>query len=146
VIGDVHGCYEELTALLTRLRYAPDRSGTYRHPAGRRAIFLGDLVDRGPRIPDVLRLAMNMAAAGAALGVIGNHDDKLLRKLKGRHVHVAHGLAESLTQLAAQPAAFQDDALRFLDGLPDHCLLDGGNLVVAHAGMPNSSTSPVVMP
>lgn len=136
IVGDVHGCYDELVALLARLCYVPDRHGVYRHPHGRTAVFLGDLVDRGPRIPDVLRLVMDMIADGAALGVTGNHDDKLRRKLKGRNVHVAHGLAESLAQLATQPPPFEDEVAHFLDALADHYLLDGGNLVVAHAGMP----------
>ncbi len=65
-------------------------------PEGRKAIFLGDLVDRGPDTPGVLRLVMSMVEAGAALCVPGNHDIKLMRALKGKQVTVAHGLAKSL--------------------------------------------------
>ncbi len=78
---------------------------------------------------------MGMVAAGDALCVIGNHDDKLLRKLKGRDVKISQGLAESLTQLGAEPETFQERVGTFLDGLPSHYVLDDGKLVVAHAGL-----------
>ncbi len=142
VIGDVHGCYAELCALLERLGYAEatlDGRTVRRHPEGRRVIFLGDLVDRGPGIVESLRLAMNMVAAGSALCVPGNHEMKLLRKLNGRNVNVSHGLAETLAQLDALPDDERAElipALRaFLDGLVSHYWLDGGKLVVAHAGL-----------
>ena len=98
-------------------------------------MFVGDLVDRGPRIVDVLRVAMDMVDAGAALCVPGNHDAKLLKKLNGRPVQVTHGLAESLAQLDTEPPAFCARVVRFLESLPSHLVLDGGRLVVAHAGM-----------
>jgi protein phosphatase len=136
IIGDVHGCLNELTRLLERLGYVLS-SGAWRHPAG--AIFLGDLVDRGPDSPGVLRLVIDMVAAGTALCVQGNHDRKLLRKLSGRDVQVTHGLAETLAQLDALPepirASLIGETRGFLDGLRSHYWLDGGKLVVAHAGL-----------
>jgi protein phosphatase len=136
IIGDIHGCREELEALLGRLGYAPrPEDGAYAHPEGRKAIFLGDLVDRGPDSPGVLRIVMAMTAAGAALVVPGNHDVKLLRKLRGRDVTVNHGLAETLAQLEPEPPAFKAQVAEFVDGLVSHYVLDGGRLVVAHAGM-----------
>lgn len=98
LIGDVHGCAGELEALLAALGYARDDAGVYRHPAGRKAVFLGDLVDRGPRGPDVLRVALGMVEAGTALAVPGNHDLKLVKALRGRQVQVtqwARGLARA---------------------------------------------------
>ncbi|MGZ8471846.1 MAG: metallophosphoesterase, partial [Gemmatirosa sp.] len=137
VVGDVHGCLEELEALLARLGYLPPDGGVpWRHPEQRRVVFVGDLVDRGPRVVDTLRVAMDMVDGGTAMAVPGNHDDKLLRKLQGRTVHVAHGLEESLAELAQAPTAFVDRARDFLTGLPSHLVLDGGRLVVAHAGLP----------
>jgi protein phosphatase len=138
IIGDVHGCLSELTRLLEHLGYL--RSDVaWRHPGGRRAIFLGDLVDRGPDSPGVLRLVMDMVATGAALAVQGNHDVRLFRKLSGRDVQVTHGLAETLSQLEALPEAvrvpFIAESRNFLDGLRSHYWLDGGKLVVAHAGL-----------
>lgn len=135
IIGDVHGCSDELEALLGQLGYERDGFGTWRHPAGRKAVFVGDLVDRGPRIPDVLRTAMAMVQAGAALALPGNHDVKLVRKMRGRDVQITHGLADSLAQLEAEPAEFRERVADFLDGLVSHYVLDGGHLVVAHAGM-----------
>ncbi|GAA4424535.1 polynucleotide kinase-phosphatase [Actinokineospora soli] len=141
VIGDVHGCRAELEDLLAELGYelerdADGRAVGARHPAGRRAVFVGDLVDRGPDTPGVLRLVMGMVAAGTAFAVCGNHEQKLVRALDGRKVTVAHGLAESLAQLDAEPAEFQAAAREFCDGLLAHYVLDGGELVVAHAGLP----------
>ena len=135
IIGDVHGCHAELADLLDSLGYQPAADGARRHPAGRTAVFLGDLVDRGPDTPGVLRTVMEMVEAGTALCVPGNHESKLLRALHGRDVRVSHGLAESLAQLAAEPAGFRTLVTAFLDGLISHYVLDGGKLVVAHAGL-----------
>jgi protein phosphatase len=139
VIGDVHGCRAELETLLAELGYAIARDEQGRavgaHHDGRRAVFVGDLVDRGPDTPGVLRLVMGMATAGDALCVPGNHENKLLRALRGRKVQVTHGLAESLEQLAAEPAEFRAEVEKFLDGLISHYVLDDGNLVVSHAGL-----------
>lgn len=134
IIGDIHGCRDELVALLDRLGYRIE-GDTAIPPEGRTAIFLGDLVDRGPDTPGVLRLVMGMVAAETAICVPGNHDVKLVRALKGKNVKIAHGLAESLAQLAAQPQEFRDQAAAFLDSLVSHFVLDSGKLVVAHAGM-----------
>ena len=134
VIGDVHGCADELDELLALLGYGPGADGVWRHPS-RKAVFLGDLVDRGPGVVPVMRRVMGMVEAGAALCVPGNHDGKVVRALQGRNVQVKHGLAESLDALAAEPPAFRAAVARFLDALPSHFVLDGGRLVVAHAGM-----------
>ena len=138
IIGDVHGCYDELISLLKQLGYEISLiSGgvTVQSSIGRKAIFLGDLVDRGPKIPEILRLVMGMVKAGAAFCVPGNHDMKLMRKLKGRDVQITHGLADSLTQLDKESAEFKRDVADFLDDLVSHYILDNGELVVAHAGM-----------
>ncbi|HEY7326233.1 MAG TPA: polynucleotide kinase-phosphatase [Gemmataceae bacterium] len=148
IIGDIHGCCDELEALLQQLDYeATTLEGdspiwgnrAYVHPEGRKAVFVGDLVDRGPRIVDTVRLVRNMIVAGSALCVPGNHDMKLMRKLRGKDVQITHGLANSLAEIDALPdefrAAFCKELTEFLDGLVSHYVLDDGNLVVAHAGM-----------
>jgi protein phosphatase len=136
VIGDVHGCYDELCQLLRELGYRIDDDGvTATPPAGRTAVFVGDYGDRGPATPSVLRLVMSMAQAGGAICLPGNHDVKLVRKLKGRNVRITHGLAETLEQLDAEPDELRDSARDFLDKLVSHVVLDDGKLVVAHAGM-----------
>jgi protein phosphatase len=134
LIGDIHGCFDELTALLQKLGYVVTPEGAH-HPEGRKAIFLGDMVDRGPKTPEVLELAMNMVAGGHALAVPGNHDTKLLRALQGRNVRMTHGLAESMAQLAERTPEFRERVASFIDGLVSHYVLDDGKLVVAHAGM-----------
>lgn len=136
VVGDVHSCADELHALLDLLGYVPSADdGVRRHPAGRRAVFVGDLVDRGPAPVETLRTVMGMVAAGSAIAVPGNHDDKLLRALRGKKVQTTHGLAETLEALRAETPAFRAEVERFLDGLVSHYVFDGGRLVVAHAGM-----------
>ncbi|MBW4563917.1 MAG: polynucleotide kinase-phosphatase [Mojavia pulchra JT2-VF2] len=153
IIGDIHGCGDELEALLQQLGYVKDEgefalssapaliwdAPTYYHPQGRKAVFLGDLVDRGPRIIDTLKLVRNMVTAGTALCVPGNHEHKLLRKLRGKNVRVNHGLEQTMNEIEAlsdevrQP--FTKELQTFLDSLVSHYLLDDGRLVVAHAGM-----------
>lgn len=134
-IGDVHGCAPELSELLGKLGYALEGECA-KHPDGRTAVFVGDLVDRGPDTPGVLRRAMAMVAAGNALCVAGNHDDKLKRALEGREVSVTHGLEVSLAQLEGETPEFRAEVATFLDGLLSHYTLDGGKLTVAHAGLP----------
>ena len=136
IIGDVHGCLDELRALLALLGYQAGEVVT--PPPGRTAVFLGDLVDRGPNIAGVLALVLGMAAAGTALCVAGNHDAKLVRQLKGNNVRLTNGLAESVGQLARETPEFRQRVLDFLERRPSHYELDGGRLVVAHGGLPEA--------
>ncbi len=134
-IGDVHGCLPELLELLESLGYAV--SGLeITPPAGRTAVFLGDLTDRGPDSAGVLRLVMGMVASGAALCVPGNHDEKLARALDGKAVKATHGLDVTLAELGAAGEAFAAEARAFIGRLPSHLVLDGGRVVAAHAGLP----------
>ncbi len=79
IIGDIHGCAAELESLLGKLGYV---DGV--HAEGRTAVFVGDLVDRGPDSPGVLRRVMSMVKSGNALCVPGNHENKY-----GRHLQAA---------------------------------------------------------
>ena len=139
IIGDIHGCFDELVELLKELDYEistqPDGEIVVESPNGRKAVFVGDYVDRGPKVAEVLRLVMRMQKTGAAICVPGNHDIKLVRALRGRNVKPTHGLAESLSQLENVPTEFRTQIAEFIDGLVSHCVLDNGKLVVAHAGM-----------
>jgi protein phosphatase len=139
IVGDVHGCFDELVGLLRQLGYGVDETAYTVQPAnGRKLVFVGDLVDRGPKVPQVLKLVMNAVASDTALCVPGNHDAKLMRKLRGREVQITHGLAESLAQLANEPEDFRKRVAEFIDDLVSHYVLDDGKLVVAHAGMKES--------
>ncbi len=150
IIGDIHGCCDELEQLLEQLGYKagiemiydPGWGGgpkVYSHPEGRKAVFLGDLVDRGPRVLDTLRIVRKMVQHGTALCVPGNHDMKLLRKLSGKNPQLTHGLAQTMSEIEALPddirEPFCKELAAFLDGLVSHYVLDDGKLVVAHAGM-----------
>lgn len=140
IVGDVHGCLDELVDLLGALGYEIVRDEQGRpvdaaHPEGRTFVFVGDLVDRGPDVTGVLRLAMGMTEAGHALAVPGNHENKLVRALDGAKVKVSHGLAETLDQLAAEPEEFVKAVRAWCYGLVSHLVLDDGRLVIAHAGL-----------
>lgn len=148
IIGDIHGCCNELEELLTQLSYEKNVKEAedplwgnhfYSHPEGRKAVFVGDLVDRGPRVVDVVQIVRNMVQQGTGLCVPGNHDVKLLRKLSGKNVQVKHGLAETLADIESLPddvrEPFCKSLAQFIDGLVSHYVLDDGKLVVAHAGM-----------
>ena len=141
LIGDVHGCATELRALLEGLGYRIEgtrEAPVVTPPEGRQALFLGDLVDRGPDSPGVLYLAMAMVESGAALCIPGDHEVKLLRKLRGKNAKLTHGLAETMEQLGREPEVFSQRVATFIDGLISHFVLDQGRLVVAHAGLRES--------
>ena len=141
VIGDVHGCMDELRELLGCLGYTSDGEG-YRHPEGRRAVFVGDLVDRGPAVVPVLRSVLPMRDSDAALVVIGNHDDKFLRWLRGHHVRIKYGLGGTIAELQALPPAERAELERRTDHLfataAGYLILDGGFLVVTHGAIRDS--------
>ena len=142
IIGDVHGCADELETLLGRLGYAITREEVdgepryrVRPPEGRKAVFLGDLVDRGPRVADTLRLVMDMVQDGTAHCILGNHEAKVEKWLAGKNVKVAHGLQTTIDDLGQESEAFRARVKTFIKGLVSHYLLDGGRLAVAHAGI-----------
>lgn len=143
IVGDIHGCWPELCELWEKLGYVwhdaePPRS-IPRHPEGRLLVFIGDLADRGPDSPRVLRTACDLIKARLALFVPGNHDDKLFRMLRGKSVRRTHGLDRTERQLNALPAgeraALVRDILSYLATAPPYRVLDGGRLVVTHAGI-----------
>lgn len=136
IIGDIHGCYDELVELLRKLGYEKNTaSGFYRHPGGRTAVFVGDLTDRGPKNVETLKLVMDMVGSGNALCVPGNHDNKLERYLNGRNVQISHGLELTVKELDEQCGEFKKQVRDFLSGLISHYCLDDGRLVVSHAGI-----------
>ena len=143
IIGDIHGCYDETLELIQKLGYSitpvVDDGKNFglevTHPEERQVIFLGDLVDRGPNSPAVLKLVISMVRSGRAHCVPGNHDLKLQKKLNGKKVNIQHGLAETLEQLDKESPDFIIEAKEFLYSLISHYVFDHGKLVVAHAGL-----------
>lgn len=136
IIGDVHGCAAELSDLMTALGYTRNEAAAWRAPSDRMGVFVGDFVDRGPRNLDVLDTVMRMVAAGSAKAVIGNHDLRLERYLKGEAVSLDYGLDVTAAEIDAASAATRAHILAFLRSLPSHLVLDAGRLVVAHTGLP----------
>jgi protein phosphatase len=139
VIGDVHGCARELSALLVRLGYRRRGAGPFVHARGRRAVFIGDLVDRGPRCLEAATIAMDMVDAGTALAVLGNHDLDLAERFAGRGDEPGPGTAVTLAQLAHASAEkrrrFRRRFAAFVASRPSHLVLDAGRLAVAHAAL-----------
>ena len=143
IIGDVHGCFDELVELLEKMSYQIQHveydSETFgfqvRHPENRQAVFVGDLVDRGPDSPSVLKLVMSMVNSKVGICVPGNHDLKLQKYLSGKNVQLKHGLEQTVEQLLSETDEFKNQVREFLYGLVSHYVFDEGKLVVAHAGI-----------
>ena len=112
LVGDVHGCLDELRALLRRMDYAEGDDGAWRHPGGRRLVFVGDLCNRGPDTLGVLDLVAASIRAGSALLVLGNHDRHVLRWLRGRVEARDEDLATTAAAYAALPEREREERLR----------------------------------
>jgi protein phosphatase len=136
IIGDVHGCADELETLFRRLGYTLDPEGVWRSPTNRTLVFVGDLVDRGPRIADSLRIVMQIVHAGIGFCVPGNHDLQLARHLAGEDVPIVYGLEDTVAQLRHETPQFRADVLKFLTDIKGHYRFDDGRLVVSHTGLP----------
>ena len=134
IIGDIHGCCDELEMLLDKLGYVKT-NGTYSHPQGRKAAFLGDFCDRGNRNADVLRLVMDMVKSDNAVSVVGNHDAKLLKYLRGKNIAVTHGIDKTIDEIEAKGEDFKRETAEFIDSLISHYVFDDGKLVISHAGI-----------
>jgi protein phosphatase len=136
IIGEVHGCSDELAALESSLGYAIGRNRVARHPAGRRSIFVGDLVDIGLATNELLEFGMATCAAGTTWCVEGNHERRLRRAL-GHYVEQTHGLRESIEQLAGTARSQHAQIVRFstLAADADYSQLNR-SCSSSHAGLP----------
>lgn len=138
VIGDVHGCFKELQALILQLDYQiqfEKGHWSISHPQNRKLVFVGDLADRGPDSVDVLAFVMDIKAQSMALVTKGNHDDKLFRYLKGNKIAPRHGLETTIAELEKKDKSFLQLLYNFIKNLPSHLVLDQGKLVVTHAAI-----------
>jgi hypothetical protein len=107
IIGDIHGEYGALCALLTRLGY----DGNGNHLEGRRLVFVGDLVDRGPGSLSVVQLLKTLVDSGKAQCILGNHELNLIKTQAPKHRHGNHwffGETECMTKEAPQRVHFQE--------------------------------------
>lgn len=138
IVGDIHGCYEELTALIEKLGYQPTEEG-FVHPHGRKLAFVGDAADRGPQSLAVLDLLFNLQDATQLIYSPGNHCNKLYRYFKGHKVQITHGLettVEEFKQLSPnKQESFRKRYIAFYEALSPYQQLDDDQLIIAHAGI-----------
>ena len=148
LIGDIHGHADALQRLLKSLGYSKQK-GVYRHPE-RQAIFLGDFIDRGPKIKETLEIVRPMIDSGAALAVMGNHELNALAfhtphpEKPGSHLRPhneknSNQHAETMRQV---PAGELNSYLNWFRSLPLWLDLDG--LRVVHACWDERKMSHVV--
>ncbi len=138
IIGDVHGCYDELVKLLKKLRYE-QKNKMWMHPAGRKLVFLGDITDRGPASLKVIELVHSLYKDGLAYYTPGNHCNKLYRYFLGNKVQVTHGLETTVTEYERlsenKKQTIRKKFMELYEQAPLYLELDRGNLIVAHAGI-----------
>lgn len=131
VIGDIHGCIDETLELLEQAGFFfnKDLECTC-YPAQRTIIQVGDLIDRGPGIDQVLKLFMGLKEVGLAEIVLGNHEDKYLRYLKGNPVKVGKSLQITIDSVVAHGKKFEAEVKEFLSSLPT--VLEKDDFIVVH--------------
>lgn len=142
IVGDVHGCLDELLELMGLLGYKVQRHAqdfTVALPAGRKLAFVGDLVNRGPSTIDVLRLVMGMVRESKAFCVSGNHDARLFSAIEGDTADAPPDVLCTLEQLDGEPPAFRAEVETFLAQLPSYCFFDEGRLAIVHAELNEES-------
>lgn len=138
IIGDIHGCYDELIQLLTKLNYS-FRDGIPIHEEGRKVAFVGDAMDRGPNSLKVLELLFRLQNQRQLIYSPGNHCNKLYRFSKGNDVQVTHGLETTVSEINALSKFEREVFLKryqsFYEDLPLYVKLDDNKLIIAHAGI-----------
>lgn len=139
VIGDVHGLYDELLELLGKAGWILDAAGVPRHAdTGRKLLFLGDLVDRGQKSLEVLRLVKRAVEAGIAYCVKGNHEAKLLRfwdmvNFKGVAHWSSYASAETGVALLKIERKEAESLVAFMRTLPPFLVHEGEKIAFLHA-------------
>lgn len=142
MIGDIHSCADELEELMKTMGYditwvqtGDQRAARITPPEGRKLILLGDLVDRGPKSADVLRLAHAIIEQDCGYVIMGNHDLYLAQWMRGINLPINTGIAQTITQLSRESEQFLRTMLEMLSALPTYLWLDQGRLCASHAGM-----------
>ncbi|MDM5234548.1 polynucleotide kinase-phosphatase [Lysinibacillus pakistanensis] len=146
IIGDIHGCYDELLELLKKLEYEVNNEGYFIHPQGRRFVSVGDIMSRGPKSIKTMEFFERHIERGLAFMTDSNHGWKIARWLDGRNVSLHHGdeLVEAEfmdyenTYGGAQTAALKARLAKCLLAAPSHYVLMNKGLasaVVTHAGI-----------
>lgn len=136
IVGDLHGCYDELLDLLAELGYAPNESGLWTHPDDRKLVFVGDFTDRGPKSLHCLVFVAKHVEEGLAFAVQGNHDNKLARYLKGNPVKVSGGLQTTVKEFENASDTLAEKLKDFIFSLNYWEMFDDDQLLVCHAAPP----------
>lgn len=139
IIGDVHGCIDELYALFSALGYEWV-DGIPSHPAGRTPVFVGDLMDRGPDSLAVIQLVYQMVIERKnAWYVPGNHCNKLYRYFLGNPVKLQHGLETTVAEYqdlnGKEQKAIRHHFMKLYEQAPLYLNIKEVNAVIAHAGI-----------
>ncbi|WLD94931.1 bis(5'-nucleosyl)-tetraphosphatase PrpE [Alkalihalobacillus sp. AL-G] len=139
VIGDIHGCFDELLQLIKELGFERETNGVYFHTDNRTIVFLGDLTDRGPDSLKVIDFVYDLVESGVALYTPGNHCDKLYRYFCGRDVQIKHGLETTVAEFKALSSEDQVKVAtkfkKLVEDAPLYLQLNDTQLIVAHAGI-----------
>lgn len=139
IIGDIHGCFEELQHLISKLGYKKSNDGSVTHRDKRTLVFLGDLTDRGPNSVAVIQFVYSLVNQKKAYYTPGNHCDKLYRYFIGRNVQIKHGLETTVNELNAlrdkDYETIREQFMTLFEQAPLYLVFDQGKLIVAHAGM-----------
>lgn len=143
IIGDVHGCYDEMIELLERLGYEKNHQSLYVHPEGRRLLSLGDIMSRGPESLKTMEFFMRHVKVNLAYMIDSNHGWKIARWLEGKNVTLNHGdelveeeLARNLE--TGDITQLKQELKTFLLRAPSHYILTKNHvptLVCTHAGI-----------
>jgi protein phosphatase len=139
VIGDIHGCFNELKELTKKLGYDWN-DGTPIHNDGRVLAFVGDLTDRGPDSLKVIEtIYRTVIIAKKGYYCPGNHCNKLYRFFIGRKVQITHGLETTVAEFEALSGkakkVVRDQFIQLYEESPLYQVLDKGNIVIAHSGI-----------
>jgi protein phosphatase len=138
IIGDIHGCYDEVEILFGQLGYEK-KNGLYIHPEGRTPVFLGDVADRGPESMKMISFTVDMVESGKALYVPGNHCVKFARWLTGSDIMMKHGVETTAEEYLALDEASRDKLkkrfINLVENSSFYLILDKGKLIVSHAGL-----------
>ncbi|WP_342471744.1 AAA family ATPase [Metasolibacillus sp. FSL H7-0170] len=145
IIGDIHGCYDEMMALIKKLGYI-EENGLYKHPEGRKLISVGDIMSRGPKSLATMQFWLRQIESGLSYMTDSNHGWKIARWLDGKSVQLAHGdeMVEQEMQHFEQQHGANDTAqlkerlAKMLLHAPSHYIIleNGiGKAIVTHAGI-----------
>lgn len=138
IIGDIHGCYDELIQLIQKLGYSAEQN-LWVHPEKRKLVFLGDLTDRGPDSIKTIELVYSLVHAQLAYYTPGNHCNKLYRYLLGNKVQITHGLETTDKEFRSLPKKKQSRIrnmfINLYESAPLYLQLADNQLIVAHAGI-----------